>query len=256
MPSWSYCPDLRPYFTFISAENTAVYWPEPELNEHLYPINISVTPVGITSGDDIEVGMQIIEYTATDSVGMEIKCDVTIFVIGGAPYSSSYEYCKKESFHIELEFNDSYYKLADDQQIIEDDEEEITKLNGIIYDPMLQIDNQNCYVSAEQISNYDAVEVDDEPLKSSFLGLEAVNLIWEILVLLLIFILLCLIVDCLYRCYRDKKNAQNLKDKEQTENLLAAQRVRSEEEQNGNDADDGAGDIELQQTEEPVKFQT
>ena len=118
-PSWSWCPDSRPYFTFISnTQNNAitnVYWPLPTLNDHLYPINMTVIP-DIMPGDDVNVGMHIITYFATDFMhDTEIERYVTIFVIGGSSCKSSYKYCKKEKFHINLRFNDSYYELADDE---------------------------------------------------------------------------------------------------------------------------------------------
>ena len=62
--------------------------------------------------------------------------------------------------------------------------------------------------------------VEEEPAKSSFLGFEAVDLVWEILILGLVVILLCLIGECLYRCYKDRKAARDAKDEEQTAKLL------------------------------------
>ena len=44
-------------------------------------------------------------------------CNVTVFVIAGAAYPSSYEYCKQESFHIEIKFNHSFYILPDNQEV-------------------------------------------------------------------------------------------------------------------------------------------
>ena len=243
-PTFAFCPNLTPYFTFLSNISSAVYWPEPELNDHLYSINMTSDYI---SGDNIPIGINIIEYIATDSKGTEIQCNITIIVIEGSKYKTGYEYCKKELFHIEVKFNTTYYIFNVNEQDIETIQI-IKEYDGIIYDPNLEKNNQNCYVTAQQISSYQAINIENEPEQSSFFGFEAINLIWEILILLLIILLICLCFECSYRRYRDRKDAQNAKDDAQTEKLLANHDETDEKSQ-----EEKQTEVELQEpVQEPV----
>ena len=140
-----------------------------------------------------------------------------------------FEYCKAEKFHIELKFNDSFIEINGstiDAETIGSTE----VIQGNLYDPLLAADGQNCYVTAEKISIYEAVEVDDSPASSTILGFELENFWWEIVVCVLVAILLCLIVDCLYRrCCKKKEETEG---DEQTENLLKDQHEMNQIDEN------------------------
>ena len=80
-------------------------------------MDMTISPVNTTSGDEIGLGRHMMRYSAMDMVkNASIECNVSLVVIDGSLYSSSYEYCLREKFHIYLRFNTSYHELAADEE--------------------------------------------------------------------------------------------------------------------------------------------
>ena len=176
--TWEECPDTQLYFNFVAdmTQTYSIYWPVPTVDneQHLYNINITSIP-SYEPGDELPIGEHTITYYARDTYGTVISCNVSLIIIDSIKYNS-FKFCKKEKFHIEIRINSSYYEISNGDSISVDSEEEITPIQGTVYDPSLIDDNQNYYDEANVI-------IDES---SEFLGISANDIVWEVLAFLLI----------------------------------------------------------------------
>ena len=84
-PTWASCPDTLIWFSFITENETAVYWPEPSVNDHFLSVNVTLLNGAFSSGDTLDVGRYDFNYLAFDGIGKS-WCNVTVYVLGGTGY--------------------------------------------------------------------------------------------------------------------------------------------------------------------------
>ena len=88
--TWASCPDTLIWFSFITENETAVYWPEPTVNDHFLSVDVLLKNsayqiIDDSPGDTLAIGPHDLKYVASDGFE-EIECDVTVYVLGGAGY--------------------------------------------------------------------------------------------------------------------------------------------------------------------------
>ncbi|ETO00209.1 hypothetical protein RFI_37238 [Reticulomyxa filosa] len=221
-PQWTFCPNTN-FFAFAKnqSEDVAVYWQVPMAkDDQSFSIGIwewvwsgsstpdeSQTKVSIMSGVALTPGKRYkLEYIATDIYQVSSNCTVNIYVINTAPYNS-YDSCFQNGFAIDVTVNQDTYSAEDPTKITYGVDS--GEISGQVYWPSLAAQNISCYVKARMVGQVAAKA--SVTATTKYLGVTAQTTVWQVFILILVLIVLCLFAEAVRRRvieYRSKKKPE------------------------------------------------
>ncbi|ETO26254.1 hypothetical protein RFI_10882 [Reticulomyxa filosa] len=207
-------------FFFNLSQDIKVYWDVPTAkDDQSFSIGIwewvwsgvstieeRQTKVAITSGDKLTPGRRYkLVYMATDIYQASSNCTVNIYVIDNSAYNSnSYDSCFQHGFAINVDVNqDTYSTLDNEKSTYSVDNGEIS---GQVYWTTPDTQSINCYVKALMVGKVAAKS--SVVATTKYLGVSAATTVWQVFILILIIIVLCLFGEAVRRRvieYRNKK---------------------------------------------------